>query len=252
MIMTHIDNRLQLGYGSAWHVLRCLGYRRKAFCNHISQAIGANSIEWRDFLAGGTGLYPTLAPIRDSEWTRVDFAPDVIRNSYDGFWPRAGSQQTWDLIGLADIGGPRRELVLVEAKAHTAEINLDGTTAKENGGRPAIRGAFTSTLLSMGYSVEEAAPIAEKWLTGCYQHANRLATLYFLLREKVPARLVFLYFCGDMHPQGKWDCPKSPDEWRPSLDKVKNHLGLRGDSNLETRVHDVFVDVDSIEIGEKP
>jgi hypothetical protein len=55
-----------------------------------------------------------------------------------------------------------------------------------------------------------------------------------------------------MHPQGKWDCPKSPDEWRPSLDKVKNHLGLRGDSNLETRVHDVFVDVDSIEIGEKP
>ena len=49
------DNRLQLGYGSAWHVLRCLGWRRDQFTNHVAQSIGLPSIDWLDFRAGGGG-----------------------------------------------------------------------------------------------------------------------------------------------------------------------------------------------------
>jgi hypothetical protein len=248
--MANVDNRLQLGYGSAWHVLRCLGWRRKEFSAHVAKSIGANSIEWLDFPVGGSGFYPTGAPIRDSEWTRLAFATADARVAYDSFWPKAGTQQNWDVVGLADYGNAGREFVLVEAKAHTGEIKFKGTEASEKGGRPVIRQAFVSTLLGMGRSADEATALGEAWLGGCYQHANRLATLYFLLREGVPARAVFLYFCGDAHPHGNFDCPSTPEAWKPTLTKVKSQLGLHGDSELETRTHDVFVDVNRIDTGD--
>lgn len=248
--MAHVDNRLQLGYGSAWHVLRCLGWRRQAFSEHVAKAIGARSIEWIDFPAGGAAVYPSRAPIRDSEWTRLGFAPHNAQVAYDAFWPKAGTQQNWDVVGLADYGGTDREIVLVEAKAHTGEVQFKGTEASEKGGRPLIRQAFVSTILGMGRGADEAESVAEAWLGGCYQHANRFATLYFLLREGIPARAVFLYFCGDAHPGGNCDCPQSPDGWQPTLAKIKSQLGLRGDSELESRTHDVFVHVDRIGTGD--
>jgi hypothetical protein len=207
---------------------------------------------WFDFPAGGSGVYSSNAPIRDSEWTRLGFVHEVdVHAAYDRFWPKTGSQQNWDLVGLANFGEDHWSFVLVEAKAHKGEIQLSGTTASQNGGRPMIRNAFVSTLLNMGRTDEDARSGADAWLEGYYQYANRLATLYFLLSAGKPTHLVFLYFCGDAHPKGQFDCPSTPQEWQPTIAKVKTHLGLRGDSDLEKRVHDVFVQVDSIEIGEK-
>ena len=245
------DNRLQLGYGSAWHVLRCLGWRRDQFTNHVAQSIGLPSIDWLDFRAGGGGEYPTGAPIRDSEWTRINFASKEVQSAYDTFWPTRGTQQNWDLIGRGSLGPTENEIILVEAKSHTGEISFDGTTAAEDGGRPLIRNAFRDTLLAMGRDSSEAESLAEEWLKGCYQHANRLATLYFLLDHKIPARLVFLYFCGDSHPHGRFDCPADPAGWAQTIAKIQSNLGLSGKSALETRVHDVFVNVDSIDTGKQ-
>ena len=182
-------------------------------------------------------------PIRDGEWKRIAFInTDSVQQAYDKFWPGRGEQQNWDAVGKAMIEGGE-ELLLVEAKAHPAEVSCGGTDASEAGGRPMIRAAFKETLEALGYNAGDASIWAERWLNGYYQHANRLATLHFLTKQNIPARLVFLYFCGDQHPDGKF-CPATPDDWQLSLEKIHENLGLEGKSALERRVHNVFMHVD--------
>lgn len=238
------DYRLAIGYGSAWHLLRCLGWRRAAFDDQVAATVCASGIRWLDFPGyEGTQVYPSRVPIRDGEWERLDFiVNEGIQRAYDKFWPSRGEQQNWDAIGKAVIDGEEAWL-LVEAKAHCAEIHSQGTMASEKGGRPMIRNAFMQTLLALGHDESNAALLAERWLSGYYQHANRLATLHFLATHGISARLLFVFFCGDRHPDGK-ACPATADEWKPVLDGIHTGLGLRGDSELESRVHNVFVNVD--------
>jgi len=239
------DFRLALGYGSAWHLLRMLGWHRAWFGQQIRTAIGASDIEWLDFPAKRqVSSYPGGIPIRDGEWERIDFITDEpLREKFDLYWPRKGTSPNWDAIGRATIAG-ESTWILVEAKAHLSEVNHNGTTAKESGGRPMIRLAFVETLRDLGHSEVDAVVRAEVWLKGFYQHANRLATLHFLLREGIPAQLVFVYFCGDQHPTEK-QCPSSPLQWGPLLKKIHEELGLTNKSALEARVHEVFVDVNA-------
>jgi len=240
------DYRLALGHGSAWHLLRCLGWQRQRFTAQIAREVGATSITWLDFPAyAGNQAYPSGSRIRDGEWKGISFLGDAdadVREAYAQFWPGRGEQQNWDLVGRAVIN-EKVEWLLLEAKAHTAEIKAGGTDAKEVGGRPMIRAAFTETLAALGYDADHATALAEKWLTGFYQQANRLATLHFLNKQRIPARLIFLYFCGDQHPDGK-DCPVNAEAWTAIVKKIHNDLGLSGDSLLEQRVHEIFVQLD--------
>jgi hypothetical protein len=239
-----IDNRLQLGYGSAWHLLRCLGWHREKFTRGISNAIGVPSIEWLDFPLGGSKLYSSHAPIRDCEWRRLAFADDAnLRMEYDGFWPSLGEQQNWDAVGRITSGD--RQWVLVEAKGHQDEVKFDGTGAQEHGGRPTIRQSFFETLQACGFNELEATQQAEEWLTGCYQHANRIATLHFLHKHGIQAHVVFLYFCGDEHPSGRF-CPTDAKQWSPTIEAIDKAPGLRGQSNLENFIHNIFLKISDI------
>lgn len=51
MAGSSIDNRIQVGYGSSWHLLRCLGFQRERFNAILSHATGASDITWLDFPA---------------------------------------------------------------------------------------------------------------------------------------------------------------------------------------------------------
>jgi hypothetical protein len=238
------DYRLAVGYGSAWHLLRCLGWQRARFTSRIAAEVGATQITWLDFIGyTGNQSYPSGMPIRDGEWKRIDFITDAhVQQAYNEFWPTRGEQQNWDAVGKAVIAGTE-EWLLVEAKAHPAEIRANGTDAKETGGRPTIRSAFVKTLQALGHDDAAAPAQAEQWLKGHYQHANRVATLHFLTKHGIQARLIFLYFCGDRHPDDKF-CPANPEEWKPTLQKIDENLGLKRTSTLEQRVHNVFVNVD--------
>ena len=237
------EKRLALGHGSAWHLLRCLGWHREVFSAQIAREVGASSISWLDFPATGRNqTYLSGLPIRDGEWKGMAFLADQkTESAYSKFWPSRGEQQNWDAIGKAMIDG-QEEWLLIEAKAHDAEIRSIGTKASESGGRPKIRAAFISTLEALGYTSEAASTWAEKWLTGDYQNANRLATLHFFTQQGIAARLIYIYFCGDQHPGGKL-CPATPAEWQPTLDRIRCGLGLQRSSILESRVHCVFVNV---------
>lgn len=209
----------------------------------IGKAIGGTDVEWLDFPAySGDMVYPRGNPILDGEWQRLEFlgANHPLQSEYDQFWPRGGAQQSWDAIGTADFDG-RREWLLVEAKAHTGEIKNAGTGAKKSNSLKMITTAFERTQSSLACD----EPV-EAWLNHYYQYANRLATLYFL-NEHVPeplepARLIMLYFCGDTYAKG--DCPTNSDGWRGKVDEMNETLGIGGQSNLEKRVHAVYMNVD--------
>jgi hypothetical protein len=242
------DYRLAIGYGSAWHLLRCLGWQRERFTAQIAREVGASSISWLDFPAyTGNRSYLSGMPIRDGEWKGIAFLDDQeVRRAYSKFWPSRGEQQNWDAIGKATIGG-REVWLLVEAKAHPAEIGCRGTNASESRGRPQIRAAFKETLEALGHDDGAATTLAEQWLTGYYQHANRLATLHFFNKQGIGARLIFLYFCGDRHPDGKF-CPAKPEDWKSVVNEIHDDLGLKGTASLEDKVHTIFMHVDHADV----
>jgi hypothetical protein len=72
---------------------------------------------------------------------------------------------------------------------------------------------------------------------------------HFLLEHDVPARLVFIYFCGDNWggktlSSGKPpNCPKKAQGWDAPLKVLDDRLGLNGQGKLEARVHSLFLRV---------
>ena len=238
MLASLVDNRIQIGYGSTWHLLRSLGFHRDRFNAILTQATGARNIAWLDFPAYvGSQTYPKEMPILEGEWRALDFLGPFhpLRTAYESFWPKSGTPPNWDAVGEATFDA-QREWLLVEAKAHTGEISKTGTGATKQSSIAMIRRAFESTRTALN-----AAATVDDWLNGYYQYANRLATLYYLNHGGVPARLFFVYFCGDTYRNH--DCPADESGWRARLIEVRQSLGLSGNSEIEKRVHEVFVPV---------
>ena len=78
------------------------------------------------------------------------------------------------------------------------------------------------------------------WLQGHYQFCNRVVALNHLLAHGVPARLVFVDFCGDTHFA---DRAMAPQDWQPSLRALEQHVGRPFPPRVESRLHDVFLNV---------
>lgn len=148
--------------------------------------------------------------------------------SLASFWPPNGPQ--WDALGITSRG----DLLLVEAKAHVKELVSDcGASPK------------SSTLIQASLAEAGAffmATTTKKWSQTYYQYANRLAHLYLLRQlNHLPAWLIFLYFVNAEDVAG----PKTPEEWRSSIEEVHNHLGV-GREQIGPYVIDVFIDVEML------
>ena len=138
---------------------------------------GARSIEWRSPLTGDD-----FAEYRDAEFLKL-VGLEEFSGALAEFWPRHGPQ--WDALGVTDRG----DVLLVEAKAHIAEMCSPGTQASAKS-KDRIRGALSETAFAVG-----AKPRAA-WADVFYQLANRLAHLHFLRSRGVPAWLVLFNFIG--------------------------------------------------------
>ena len=242
------------GYGSEFHLLRYLGYHRHELNRAVEQKTGGRVSDWLDFPIGGKGSL-------DREWKGVDFVDSAagVSSTWLEFWPQSGNVPNWDAVGRLELNSGL-EYLLVEAKAHVEELQsscsakktkkeggLDEIrgeeTATKEGGLDKIRGALKATIKANGFTAT-----VEDWLRPYYQYANRLAHLHFLLLHNIPARLIFIYFCGDNWGgktfNGKQPvCPKEAKEWEVSLKKMYDRLCLNGQSELEKRVHKLFLNV---------
>ena len=220
-----------LGYGSECHLLRYLGRHRRVLDLRVLEAVGhGQSVDWLDF-----DFAPQATPMQDAELVGLDFLDPLpkLRAAWAQFWPQTGSAMNWDGVAWLRGEGPP-ELLLVEAKANTGEI--ESSTGAKGAGRDLIGRSLGRVGQELG------APAGADWLTDYYQAANRIAVLWFLLEHGVPARLLNVYFVGDKRGSGR-SCPMTPTEWKPALDAQSKHLGLPPGHPLESRMHTLYLPV---------
>jgi len=227
------------GYGSECHLLRWMGRHRNALDRAILREIGGDysSISWLDFNFDSKASWP------DAELKGLEFLKDneFLQSEWKKFWPTQGGVPNWDAVGwLIDMSG-KREVLLVEAKAHAEELKSDcqAISAKS---KEKIDAAFKEVKNELDIACDN------DWKKEYYQFANRLATLYFLEKHGVAAHLVFIYFMGDKFPKkNKFICPVSEDMWASALREQYNYLGLGNGHKLQKKVSTLFLRVD----GEK-
>jgi hypothetical protein len=172
------------------------------------------------------------AEYRDGAFlTRLDVG--ALRPALQEFWPARGPQ--WDGLARTSRGEP----LLIEAKAHIAELLSPATAA----------GARSRDLIAKSLRQVKAAcgsRAAWEWSGLCYQYTNRLAHLYFLRSlTKVPAYLVFVYFLNATDVHG----PTTAEEWTGALRLLHSLLGV-DDERLQDRfgnaIVEAFVDVKDV------
>lgn len=222
------------GYGSEWHLLRFMGRHRHLFDKMIISSIGKGSfISWLDFRFSDQDSY-------DRELKGLEFLSQFknLQQKWAAFWPQSGNVQNWDGIGWLynlDEHDNSPELILLEAKAHLDELKSDC--------KAEVGGKGYRTIVNAMRQVQNALGIFNSgdWLKNYYQYANRIAALWFLNENGIPARFASVYFIGDDH-KGK-DCPQNKSEWDIALRKQDQYLGIDREHPLKDRIHKVFLSV---------
>lgn len=231
--------RLNSSYGSELHLLRMLGRHRSYFDRKVLAVTGAVSIEWCDFPSGQERADAEGNIYWDGEWQQVAFLDpgDHGRKAWNAAWPRRGTGPNWDAIGVLRYGAAQ-EWLLVEAKANVQEI-FSECGAKDAGSIKLIRDTLDQTKAALG------ASSTVDWMQPYYQFCNRLAVLHVLNNAGSSARLLNVYFCGDVG-NGRRTCPPSQAEWTEPLIRQERHVGLPADHSLKDRIHKCFIDVQCV------
>jgi hypothetical protein len=184
---------------------------------HLS---GARSIQWLSPLRADE-----FAEYRDAAFLHLvgvgDLQPDLAK-----FWPQRGPQ--WDALGCSDAG----DILLVEAKAHIAEMLSPGTQASETS-----RALIEKSLAEVA-SALNADPRAP-WSTTFFQLANRIAHLWFLRSHGKPAWLILVGFTNDLEMRG----PESPLEWHAAYQVAMHVMGLHAQHPMARYILHVHPDV---------
>lgn len=228
--------RLSPNYGSELHLLRMLGRHREHFNRKVCEATRAEHVEWLDFPSGDGRLDEHGNVLWDREWHQLNFLPAEApaRKAWQVAWPTHRTGHNWDAIGRLHFG-VACEWLLVEAKANVEEI-LSCCQATDSKSIALIRQTLNSTKAALG------AAASCDWMQPYYQRCNRLVALHVLNKTRTPARLPYVYFCGDVGDQRR-TCPASEEDWRTELTKQDQHVGLAIDHPLHDRVHKLFLDV---------
>jgi hypothetical protein len=144
------------------------------------------------------------------------------------FWPARGPQ--WDALGKTGD-----KIVLVEAKAHVAELLSPPCQAGPQS-LARIEAALARVRADLG-AVGGAA-----WTHTFYQLANRLAHLHFLRSMGIDAHLLLVGFVGDDEMGG----PSSAAEWRTAYRVADYAMGLRSGHRLAAFVHHIHPEVKAL------
>ena len=220
--------RMGYGYGSEWQLTRFLGRHRQRLTRAVEGSTGLSDVEWLDF------RFKSSDWLGDGELLGLDFIEDEdLKAEWSAWWPTGSGIMNWDAVGRGITDTGTCEWVLVEAKGNLKELGSNCGAGPKSLAK--IQSALADTRSAMGVSV------SEEWTVGHYQHANRLAVLHFLSSHDVPARLVYILFTGETDSDSR--SPGDRDGWQEAMGSMKAHLGLTGTSEMESRVHDIYIDV---------
>lgn len=145
------------------------------------------------------------------------------------FWPKGGPQ--WDALGRSFSGN----LLLVEAKSHIPEL-LSRSQAKDGRSIEIIQRSLGETKRYLGSKADI------DWSQSFYQYTNRLAHLYLLRKNGLPAYLVHVYFLNDFEMKG----PTTVYEWEGAIKLLESYLGI-GRHKLQKFMTNLYIDVQALQ-----
>jgi hypothetical protein len=147
----------------------------------------------------------------------LSFLSDEHRKTVTGWWlavRKHANTPNWDIVSTATIDG-NEGLVLVEAKAHTAEIKADGKSARRRLAEASSVGGgpdnFARNHEHIAGACREASDALDRVLPGWalsieshYQLCNRFAWSWKIASLGVPVVLIYLGFlhAEEMRDQG--------------------------------------------------
>jgi hypothetical protein len=207
--------------GSLKWIQRAVGEKWATLEEPIIRQTNTLSIEWRSPLADHD-----YAEYCDGAWLDC-LGLERLRPSLVDFWPKRGPQ--WDALGLTNSG----DVLLVEAKAHIAEMFSPATAASFRS-RDHIERSLAE--------VQATLPLRDghaEWSCTFYQISNRLAHLYFLRSNGVPAWLILVGFTGDREMGG----PDHAETWHAATSTAFHALGFPARHALSPWICHVCPDV---------
>jgi hypothetical protein len=164
---------------------------------------------------------------RDQAFIKL-FDVELKQTPLAQFWPRGGPQ--WDALGKSSS----EKLFLVEAKSHISELISTLKAENEN----SVKRIAKSLEATKHYLSSETE---FDWSSGFYQYANRLAHLYLLRKNQLPAYLVCVYFVNDLEMRG----PATIYEWKGAIELLHSYLGIRK-HKLQKFITEIFIDVNDL------
>ena len=225
--------QMALGYGSEFHLLRWLGRHRNEFNKRFKDLLNTNNITWLDF------NFDKTKEISDKELVGLEFLKEEldyekVLKIWKEEWPQSGKSMNWDLVGYTTQNNIKT-WILIEAKAHLSELEQN-CAASSLVSKEKIKNALSNAAKNNGVIISENKP----WTKKFYQFANRIYVLDLLKRNGINAKLINIYFVGDMISTNR-KSPRSKNEWLSKIKEMKDYLSVNTD-NLE--VYELFLDTD--------
>lgn len=226
--------QMALGYGSEFHLLRWLGRHRNEFNKRVKDLLNTTNVTWLDF------NFDKGKEIPDKELMGLEFLKEDELN-YENVlkiwkkeWPQRGTVMNWDLVGYT-IQNNIKTWILVEAKAHLDELE-NYCKATSSISIEKIKTALSNAAKNNGIVISDEKP----WTKRFYQFANRIYVLDLLKRNGVNAKLINLYFIGDMISKNR-KSPKSKNEWQSKIREMEDYLSV---NTYDLEVYELFLDID--------
>ena len=224
--------KMALGYGSEFHLLRWIGRHRNEFDSRIKSLLNIDNVCWLDFeFASGKA-------IPDKEIIGLNFLDKEKNKSaislWKEEWPQTGNSMNWDLVGFSENNN-EKTWILIEAKAHLNELKQDCGASEES--LKKIKQALTKSVKNQKIKVIDNNP----WTKQYYKLANRIYILDFLQRNNIKAKLVNIYFVGDLDSKSRRS-PQNIEEWKTKLAEMKKYLNIEDLTTLE--IKDLYLEID--------
>lgn len=222
--------KMALGYGSEFHLLRWVGRHRNEFDKRIKEKLKIENIFWQDF------QFAKSATKLDQELTGLSFLEkeenvSEVFSTWEKEWPKSGNSMNWDLVGYTENKDAIKTWLLIEAKAHIGELSQKCTAISEDS-KEKIKKALENATTNFGIKTNERF----------YQFANRIYILDLLKRHNIKAKLINIYFIGDLRNNTR-KSPQSEEDWKAPINQMKSLLNITDEKQSNIGIYDLFFDI---------
>ncbi|NCS94601.1 MAG: hypothetical protein GW761_12455 [Leptospira sp.] len=159
--------------------------------------------------------------LKDTEWT---YLGDGIKKWWlEIFIPNVRTPN-WDFISTCTING-QKGLLLVEAKAHSSEVNpKDKCTSENEANINKIENAINEAKDEINKVLSNSSISISK--DSCYQLSNRIAHAWWLANQGIPVVLLYLGFLNRSEMTGNGTIFMEDSDWQTCFKDYAANVGV--------------------------